>query len=79
VLLVGGGAVATGRLYYLLEAGAKVTLIAPADGLTPEVKHRIDEGLVDRWFDREWEDADGETLRRTYLRLGCGRGLSPPD
>lgn len=41
-----------------------MTLIAPAAGLTPEVKHRIDEGLVDRWIDREWEDADGETLRR---------------
>lgn len=71
VLLVGGGAVATGRLYYLLEAGAKVTLIAPADGLTAEVRHRIDEGLVDRWIDREWEDADGEDLRRAPPFLAC--------
>lgn len=71
VLLVGGGVVATGRLYYLLEAGAKVTLISPRRGLTDEVKHRIDvEKLVDRYEDREWEDKDGETLR--------GRSCHPP-
>lgn len=64
VLLVGGGAVATGRLYYLLEAGAKVTLIAPAAGLTKEVRHRVDEGLVDRWIDREWIESDGDDIRR---------------
>ncbi|CED82489.1 siroheme synthase [Phaffia rhodozyma] len=59
VLLVGGGVVATGRLYYLLEAGAKVTLIAPREGLTDEVKHRVDvEGLVDCYLEREWAEED---------------------
>jgi hypothetical protein len=64
VLLVGGGVVATGRLYYLLEAGAKVTIISPREGLTEEVRYRIeDEKLVEKWEDREWEDNDADTLR----------------
>lgn len=50
--------VATGRLYYLLEAGAKVTMIAPRSGLTDEVKWRIEqEDLVDKWENREWDEA----------------------
>lgn len=40
-LVVGGGAVAAGRLSALLNANALVTLIAPSDNLSPEVKSRI--------------------------------------
>jgi siroheme synthase (precorrin-2 oxidase/ferrochelatase) len=59
--------VATGRLYYLLEAGAKVTLISPRAGLTEEVRWRIEEEkLVERWEDREWEDKDAEMLRGEF-------------
>lgn len=42
VLLIGGGLVASGRLYYLLEAGCHVTLISPRDKLHPETAYRID-------------------------------------
>ena len=42
VLLIGGGNVASGRLYFLLEAGANVTLISPLETLHPATKHRID-------------------------------------
>ena len=41
VLLVGGGEVAAGRLFALLNAGALVTLVSPASGLSPETRFRI--------------------------------------
>lgn len=41
VLLVGGGVVAAGRLSKILEADAKVTLVAPSDNLSPEVRYRV--------------------------------------
>ncbi|CCG80628.1 putative Siroheme synthase Met8 [Taphrina deformans PYCC 5710] len=41
VLLVGGGVVAAGRLTKILEADANCVLVAPRDGLSPEVKFRI--------------------------------------
>ena len=69
VLLVGGGGVATGRLFYMLEAGAKVTLIAPREGLSEEVLWRIEQekrpegGGEIIWHDRLWEDKDEEGLR----------------
>lgn len=79
VLLIGGGSVATGRLFYLLEAGANVTLIAPREGLSPEIAWRIEveqkrlaevkEGEKESgriyWKDRKWEDKDEEGLRGT--------------
>jgi precorrin-2 dehydrogenase / sirohydrochlorin ferrochelatase len=40
-LVVGGGAVAAGRLSALLNANALVTLIAPSSNLSPEVASRI--------------------------------------
>jgi precorrin-2 dehydrogenase/sirohydrochlorin ferrochelatase len=42
VLLIGGGLVASGRLYYLLEAGAHVTVVSPRKRLHPETAYRID-------------------------------------
>ena len=45
VLVVGGGAVAAGRLSATLAAGGIVTLISPLDRLSPEVHQRI---FVDR-------------------------------
>ena len=41
VLIVGGGHVAAGRLLNVLEADAKVVLVCPHKGLSPEVSHRI--------------------------------------
>lgn len=43
VVLVGGGVVAASRLVHLLCADALVTLIAPANNLSKEVTHRINE------------------------------------
>ncbi|ORY57410.1 putative NAD(P)-binding-domain-containing protein [Leucosporidium creatinivorum] len=40
-LVVGGGAVAAGRLSALLNANALVTLVAPSSNLSPEVASRI--------------------------------------
>ena len=41
VLLIGGGLVASGRLFFLLESGAHVTLVAPAP-LEASIQHRVD-------------------------------------
>ncbi|KAJ9106772.1 hypothetical protein QFC19_001586 [Naganishia cerealis] len=55
VLLIGGGLVASGRLYYLLEAGAHVTVISPRKRLHPETAYRID---VSNTEDIIYEDRD---------------------
>ena len=57
VLLIGGGLVASGRLYYLLETGCHVTLISPRAQLHPETAYRIDESNT----------ADITYLDRKYL------------
>src|SRR5258708_4886249 len=41
VLIVGGGEVASKRLAKVLETDAYVTLVAPSEGLHPEVRYRI--------------------------------------
>ncbi|KZO96277.1 siroheme synthase [Calocera viscosa TUFC12733] len=58
VLLIGGGAVAAGRLTNVLEADALVSLVSPANGLCAEVEYRI---FHDPWarnrityYDRAW-------------------------
>ncbi|KAI6316747.1 hypothetical protein MCOR34_004245 [Pyricularia oryzae] len=45
-LIVGGGEVAAGRIYHLLNADAAVTCVSPSAGLHPEVAHRIAHGQV---------------------------------
>ncbi|KAK4688351.1 precorrin-2 dehydrogenase / sirohydrochlorin ferrochelatase, partial [Tremellales sp. Uapishka_1] len=47
VLLIGGGVVASGRLYYLLESGAHVTIVSPLSTLDPSVHHRIHVSNID--------------------------------
>jgi precorrin-2 dehydrogenase/sirohydrochlorin ferrochelatase len=46
VLLIGGGNVASGRLFFLLEAGAHVTLVAPSP-LDPSIQHRLGTNAAD--------------------------------
>jgi len=46
VVLIGGGMVASGRLFNLLQADELVTLIAPSNQLHPEVKYRIHEDPI---------------------------------
>lgn len=71
VVLIGGGAVAAGRLLYLLESGAKVTLICPRGGMCDEVRWRVDEeGLVHQYIDRTFEgekDIEGAYMVLTAI------------
>jgi len=71
VVLIGGGVVASGRLTYLLESGAKVRLIAPRDGMCDEIMWRVqEEGLVHQWLDRKFggpEDLDGAEMVLTAI------------
>ncbi|KAK1922661.1 putative NAD(P)-binding-domain-containing protein [Papiliotrema laurentii] len=58
VLLIGGGNVASGRLFFLLETGAHVTLIAPSP-LDPSITHRLSTNAGDiTWHDREFRGRD---------------------
>lgn len=60
VLIVGGGNVAADRLRSVLPTGAKVTLVAPEDGMGEEVRYRVENkeeyGLEVRL--REFKDGD---------------------
>jgi precorrin-2 dehydrogenase/sirohydrochlorin ferrochelatase len=65
VLLIGGGLIASGRLYYLLEAGARVTIVSPRKGLHPETAYRIDVSNVDDivYLDREYAGPDDDEIK----------------
>lgn len=53
VLLIGGGAVAASRLYFLLEAGAHITLISPT--VCPEIQQRLRTNGDDiQWLSRPY-------------------------
>lgn len=70
-LIIGGGAVAAGRLSALLAAGAIVSLISPLDRLSPEVHHRIFvdpalEAYHDRLYAGE-QDLDGFDMVLTAI------------
>ncbi|WWC63954.1 uncharacterized protein I303_106560 [Kwoniella dejecticola CBS 10117] len=54
ILLIGGGLVASQRLYFLLESDAHITLISPSP-LHPSIQHRVDDPITSRqitWLDR---------------------------
>lgn len=56
ILVVGGGAVAAGRISALLAAGGIITLISPYSGLSPEVLYRLEvEKTIDTYHDRVFE------------------------
>ncbi|KAJ1326863.1 precorrin-2 dehydrogenase-like protein [Microdochium nivale] len=61
VLVIGGGEVAAGRILGVLNADAIVTVICPASGLNPEVRHRVAKNEVHH-IDRVFEPADLESL-----------------
>ncbi|KAH9889746.1 siroheme synthase middle domains-like protein [Xylariomycetidae sp. FL2044] len=61
VLVVGGGEVAAGRILNVLNADANVTVVCPASGLNPEVRHRIAHHQVTH-VDRLFQPSDLETL-----------------
>ena len=55
VLLVGGGRVADEKVHKLVDAGARVTIIAPE--LIPEVRQYVDDGRA-TWIERPFEAGD---------------------
>lgn len=57
VLLVGGGGVAASRLVHLTHANAHITLLAPRDGLHPDVRAAIDSGAVHVWRDDVYRES----------------------
>lgn len=68
VLLIGGGVVASGRLFFLLEAGAHVTLVAPSP-LEPSIVHRLTTNKSDIiWHDREYTGRT-DTLRPEHYAM----------
>ncbi|KAJ2155388.1 uroporphyrin-III C-methyltransferase [Coemansia sp. RSA 1935] len=55
ILIVGGGAVAAGRVFNALEADANVTVVAPK--LCPELEYRSQAQQI-TWRNRTFEDSD---------------------
>ena len=68
VLIVGGGNVAAQRIKSTKIADAKVTVVAPAQGLNDEVQHRINNKEVN-WIDRPFRDADLDNINMVLTAL----------
>jgi precorrin-2 dehydrogenase/sirohydrochlorin ferrochelatase len=56
VLVVGGGEVAAGRIYHLLNADANITVISPT--MNPEIEHREQCGLLHAVHRRPFVEKD---------------------
>lgn len=67
VTLIGGGNVAASRLVYLLRSQARITLIAPRNGLSKEVSKAVDEGKIWKYLDRNYSDE--EDLKDAFVVL----------
>jgi precorrin-2 dehydrogenase/sirohydrochlorin ferrochelatase len=71
VLVIGGGAVAAGRISALLNASAIITLISPYEGLSPEVLWRLEvEKTITTYHDRTYagrEDLEGFEMVLTAI------------
>lgn len=64
VLLIGGGLVASGRLYYLLESGAHVTLVSPRSRLHPETAYRLKTSAEDiTYVDRDYVGPEEDEIK----------------
>ncbi|KAJ3220158.1 hypothetical protein HDU67_005482 [Dinochytrium kinnereticum] len=57
VLVIGGGKEAVGRVFFALDADARVTLIAPISTVHPEVRARIERKEI-RHLDRTYRDPE---------------------
>eukprot|EP01135_Chromosphaera_perkinsii_P001789 Nk52_evm58s210 gene=Nk52_evmTU58s210 len=72
VLIVGGGDVASGRVFYALDADAfPVTVVCPSEGLDPTLRQRIfvtDKDQIE-YHDRkfEWDDLNDKDLVMTAI------------
>lgn len=56
VLLIGGGEVAASRIVHLKSADAHITLLAPRDGLHPDVETWIKTGVIQRYIPALYKD-----------------------
>lgn len=68
VLIVGGGNVAAQRITSTKIADAQVTVVAPAEGLSDEVRFRIENKEVD-WIDRAFVDKDLDNVDMVLTAL----------
>ncbi|KAH9814760.1 putative NAD(P)-binding-domain-containing protein [Melampsora americana] len=68
VTLIGGGNVAASRLVYLIQAQARITLIAPRTGLSKEVSKAIDEGKIWKYHNRTYSN-DQDDLKDAFVVL----------
>ncbi|WWC91127.1 uncharacterized protein L201_006068 [Kwoniella dendrophila CBS 6074] len=62
ILLIGGGLVASQRLYFLLESDAEITLISPGP-LHPSIQYRIDDPSTSnqiKWLNRPYLGGEDE-------------------
>ncbi|KAK6906108.1 precorrin-2 dehydrogenase/sirohydrochlorin ferrochelatase [Kwoniella mangroviensis CBS 10435] len=68
ILLVGGGVVASQRLYFLLESDAHITIISPGP-LHPSIQHRINDPTTSSkitWLDRPYLGRKDEIKVKDY-------------
>lgn len=70
VLLVGGGHVADEKIHKLVDAGARVTVVAPE--LIASVRAYIDDGRAD-WLERTFED--GDTAGHSLVMIATDEGV----
>ena len=69
MLLIGGGLIASGRLYYLLEAGAKVTIVSPPP-LHPDISARLETNAADiTWHSRSFDPVDDDLHVEDYAMV----------
>ncbi|KAJ2818935.1 uroporphyrin-III C-methyltransferase [Coemansia erecta] len=67
ILIVGGGAVAAGRVFNALDADAAVTVVAP--DLCPELEYRATAQQI-TWHKRKFKDADLATADMVLTAIG---------
>ncbi|KND03654.1 uroporphyrinogen-III C-methyltransferase [Spizellomyces punctatus DAOM BR117] len=67
VLVVGGGKEASGRVFFALDADARVTVVCPASGLNKDVETRVHNGEIVH-IDRNFVDSD---LDHADMVLSC--------
>ncbi|ODV62775.1 bifunctional precorrin-2 dehydrogenase/sirohydrochlorin ferrochelatase MET8 [Ascoidea rubescens DSM 1968] len=77
VLVVGGGDVAASRVYHLLNANAKVTVVAPK--ISREIQHRYENNQLFELVQREFEDEDLTRYENDSEFQRLTRQLDAPD
>lgn len=66
-MVIGGGEVAASRIYHLLNANAKITVIAPT--MNSEIEYRESKGLLHAVHRRQFQDSDLKLYEQTAPQL----------